>query len=316
MGRLRRATLPRRREGLIPLVLLLAATTACGEDTEGAGDAGIPTLVVVSPHPDDETIMAGGTLCRAARDGRTRIEIIYVTAGDAAGSPGPCREESEEEKKRKITELREEETRAACGVLGIPPSRLHFLRFPDQGLVAESTYANGRRQDVLTGAGEQAVDRFVDLLPRLVPRNAASLLVITTSFWDAHPDHRTAYRAARAAAEVVRSRRGIPVTLLHAIVHDEIPIPFPICCPGDLFWPNEGPQLDHGTLSDFRARPRPPFWDVINDVGDLVQVRYEALNQHESQVRGYPALCMFVYLKSYYTAWMEKKEEAFWEEIL
>ena len=180
----------------------------------------------------------------------------------------------------------------------------------------ESTYGNGRRQDVLTEAGQQAVDRVVDLLPRLVPRNAASLLVITTSFWDAHPDHRTTYHAARAAAEVVRSRRGIPVTLLHAIVHDEIPIPFPICCPGDLFWPNDGPHLDYYRLSDFRARPRPPYWDVVNDVEDLAGVRSEALNKHESQVRGYPALCMTVYLKSYYRAWMEKTEEAFWEEVL
>ena len=298
------------------VVVLFVMLTGCGEDAQELDDSLNPCLIVVSPHQDDETIMAGGMLSRAARDGRTRIELIYVTAGDSAGGPGPCREESEEEKKRKITELREKETRAACQVLGIPPSRPYFLRYPGQGLVAESTYSNGRRVDVLTEAGEQAVDHVVDLLPRLVPQNTANLLVITASFWDAHPDHRATYCAARAAAEVVRTRRGIPVTLLHAIVHDEVPFPFPICCPGDLFWPNRGPHLDHGALSSFPARPRPPFWDVIHDVEDFVEVRNEALKQHESQVKGYPELCMVVYLKSYYEAWIEKTEEAFWEEIL
>jgi LmbE family N-acetylglucosaminyl deacetylase len=300
----------------LPLILLSVAAAGCGEETAGIEDSGIPVLIVVSPHPDDETIMAGGTLYRAAQDGRTRIEVIYVTAGDAAGMRGPCREESETEKKRKIMELREDETRAACGVLGIPSSRLHFLRYPDHGLVAKSTYSEGRRLDVLTEDGERAVAQVAGLLPGLVPRNAASLLVITASFWDAHGDHRGAYQAARAAAEVVRSQRDIPVRLMHAIVHDEIPLPFPICCPGDLFWPNDGPHLDHERLSDFPARPRPPPWDVVQDVGDLVAVRVEALNEHESQVKGNPGLCMFVYLKSYYQAWMEKTEEAFWEEIL
>jgi hypothetical protein len=81
---------------------------------------------------------------------------------------------------------------------------------------------------------------YVDFLPRLVPSNAASLTVITASFWDGHPDHRTTYHAARSAAELVRIQRGIPVTTLHATV----------------------------------------------------------------------------YLPRYYRAWLEKTEEAFWEEIL
>jgi len=268
---------------MAPVVVLLVMLPGCGEDTEERDNSVNTCLIVVCPHQDDETIMAGGTLCRAAHDGRTRIELIYVTAGDSSGSPGPCREESEEEKKRKITELREKETRAACQVLGIPPSRPYFLRYPGQGLVAKSTYSNGRREDVLTEAGEQAADHVVDLLPRLVPQNTANLLVITASFWDAHPDHRATYYAARAAAQVVRTRRGIPVTLFHAIVHDEVPFPFPICCPGDLFWPNRGLHLDHGALSNFPARPRPPFWDVIHDVEDFVEVRIEALKQVRSR---------------------------------
>jgi LmbE family N-acetylglucosaminyl deacetylase len=288
--------------------------SGCGEDTQGVNGTEMPSLVVVSPHQDDETIMAGGLLYRVAHQGSAKINIIYVTAGEAAGRAGPCKEESEAEKKRKIMELREEETRAACRILGIAPSQIHFLRHPDQGLVASSSLSNGRRVDALTEDGEQAVAEVVDLLPRLVPSNATSLSVITTSYWDGHPDHRATYQAARAAAERVRTERGIPVTLLHAIVHDDIPLP--ICCAGDLFWPNNGPLLDHAALIHIPTRPRPPFWDRILDVEDVAAFRAKALNQHRSQIVGYPDLCMRVYLPRYYQAWLEKTEEAFWEEIL
>jgi len=300
---------------MMPVVVLALMISGCGDDIKSSDVNEVPSLIVVSPHQDDETIMAGGLLYRAAHDGSTKIDIIYVTAGDAAGIAGPCREDSEEEKKRKIIELREEETRAACRVLGIAPSQIHFLRHPDKGLVEKSRLSYGRRVDELTEAGEQAVAHVVDLLPRLVPPNAASLLVITTSFWDGHPDHRTTYHAARSAAEVVRIQRGIPVTILHAIVHDDIP--FPICCPGDLFWPNNGPLLDHAALFGFPPwRPRPPSWDRVLDVEDVAAFRAEALNQHVSQIVGYPDLCMTVYLPRYYQAWLEKTEEAFWEEAL
>jgi LmbE family N-acetylglucosaminyl deacetylase len=299
---------------MIPVFVLAVSVSGCGDEPQSREDTAGPSLIVVSPHQDDETIMAGGMLYRTAHDGYTKIDIIYVTAGDAAGSAGPCREESVEEKKRKIIELREEETRAACRVLGIAPSRIHFLRHPDKGLVASSTLSDGRRVDELTEDGKQAVAQVVDLLPRLVPSNAESLLVVTASFWDGHPDHRATYGAARAAAERVRSERGIPVTILHAIVHDDIP--FPICCPGDLFWPNNGPLLNHSALVDIPPRPRPPLWDRVLDVEDVAAFRAEALNRHVSQIVGYPDLCMKVYLPRYYRAWLEKTEEAFWEEIL
>jgi len=138
-GRIREAKILKKTVFLVGLL-----TLACGCSGDGDASPG-KCLVVVSPHQDDETIMAGGTLYRAAHDGHTRIEIIYVTAGDALFFPGPCREESEEARRQKIIALREEETRAACRVLGLGPSNLHFLRYPDQGLVAESTFSNGRR---------------------------------------------------------------------------------------------------------------------------------------------------------------------------
>jgi len=309
------------------LLMLAAMLFACGDHSDRvdkpqtplltiASQPKAPYLVLVAPHQDDETIMAGGTLYRAAHDGHTRVKLIYVTAGDALIIPGPCLEESEEMRRQKILALREDETIAAAEVLGISASDIHFLRYPDQGLAEESSFSNGRRIDIPTSAGEQAVAHVTDLLPDLIASDATSLLVITASFWDAHPDHRTTYHAARTAAETVRNQLDIPVTLWHSIVHDEFLFPFPICCPGDLFWPNSGPTLDHDILVDLSVRPRPPPWDVVADISDLQALRIEAMNKHESQFKGNWGLCMFVFLNRFYQSWQEKTEEAFWEEIL
>jgi LmbE family N-acetylglucosaminyl deacetylase len=293
--------------------VLFTAFTACGQEPPETARELRPCVVAVSPHPDDETIIGGAALYKAAHDGRTRVEIIYVTSGDAAGLPGPCGALSEEEKRARIVELREGETRAACAVLGIAPAQLHFLRFRE-GLVQESEFREGRRWDVLSSTGQQALAAVLELLPQRVGRDATSLTVITSSMWDAHPDHRAVYQAARAAAEFVRGDFGIPVTLLHAIAHDEIPADLDFCCLGDLHWPNPGPHLEYTALLDFPQRPRPPCWDLVQDITELVPVRTAALKQHVSQVEGWPELCMVLVLKSYYRYWMEKTEEVFYEE--
>ncbi len=275
-------------------------------------------LVVVAPHPDDETIMAGATLARAARDPRTTVQAVYLSSGDASGASGACHEESVEARKRKVVELREAEARAAWKVLGVDPSRVAFLRHPDTRLVAHSELSEGRRVDELSEAGERAVGEVEALLPELVPAAAEELLVLTASFWDAHGDHRTAYRAARAGAQRVRRERGIPVALLHAIVHDEFRFALPFCCPGDAFWPRAGPQDDHAALLDSSARPRPPPWDVVYDASDLVDLRRQALRQHASQVEGNRELCItFPHVATTFMEhWMEKTQEGFYREEL
>jgi len=298
---------------LFSIIIMTVSWSASRADA--IPDQGAPeALIVVSPHPDDETIMAGGTLYRAVHDGYTAVSAIYLSSGDGAGSNGKCFEVSVEEKKRKIVALREGETREAWGVIGLDASRLYFLRYSDRQLVAEAHLIDGRRVDVLNAEGERAVAEIADLLPTLVPSDAQHLTIITASSWDAHPDHRVAYTAALAAAGRVKSERGIPVTLLSAIVHDELPWEASSCCLGDMHWPNPGPVLAYQALCNSRIRPRPPLWDVIYDVSDLIAIRTAALRKHASQVKGNPSLCMIVIYKVYYRRWMEKTNEAFWKE--
>ncbi len=295
---------------LAALVVLMVAASAAG--------AARPTdaVIVVSPHPDDETILAAGTIHRVAATRGTYLAAIYVSGGDKASKPGPCNGIPEARKAKRIVRLREHETRAAWKILA-PHRRvpLHFLRGPDQGLVASSTLTNGVRQDVYTPAGERAIAGVVAVVARL-PRSIVRVRFITAARYDGHPDHRTAYEATRRAALALRAR-DVAVHVSSFIVHDEFTDPNPsFCCLGDLHWPSAGAADDYTALVDSTARPRPPRWDTDTDVSDQGTVRHDALVRHVSQVAGWPKLCMFDGNPGFYTRWWQKQEEPFYEETV
>lgn len=296
--------------GLLGGWLLLAG---CGDGSDGGGAPS--SLIVVSPHPDDESIFGAATIHRLAADPRRDVRAIYISGGDGATVAGDCNGIPEEQKKAMIVALREDETRAAWQVLA--PGRdvpLHFLRAGDQRTVASSTIVDGVRQDVLSAEGQGAVDAAVAVGTDLPP-SVRHAQILTASRYDAHPDHRTAYRAARAIAERLAAD-GVAVRLWSWIVHDEIGVvDVPRCCIGDFHWPSAGPTDDYAALTDAPVRPRPPRWNHVEDVHDLVDVRRDALARHVSQVVGWPPLCMPVYLPAFYTRWTDKVEEPFYEEV-
>lgn len=91
------------------------------------GPPGRGPVLVFAPHPDDETIGAGGTLHLHHRRG-DRIKAIFLTAGSAGDvdhhyDPAAYRD------------LREAEARAAARVLGI--DEIEFWRFPDNARARE-----------------------------------------------------------------------------------------------------------------------------------------------------------------------------------
>ncbi len=273
-------------------------------------------LIVVSPHPDDESIFGAATIHRLAADPARFVRAVYVSGGDKSSVPGDCNGIPEAEKTERIVELREGETRAAWKVMA--PDRdvpIDFERGPDQGLVSATRLVDGVRDDTLSLAGEVAVAGAVAAATNL-PAGVDRAWILTTSRYDGHPDHRTAYFAAREAAEVLRER-GVDVRLWSWIVHDEFVLTFiPACCGGDFHWPAPGETDDYQALVDVPSRPRPPHWDLSQDASEPAGIRREALTQHVSQVVGNPALCMPVYIPGFYDRWMEKTEEPFYEERL
>src|SRR5262249_6212705 len=93
-------------------------------------------LMVIAPHPDDESLACGIVVQRAVRAG-ARVRVIYATDGD--NNPWPQRAI---ERKWCLTEfdrarwgqLRRKEALNALEVLGVRRSDAHFFALPDQGL--------------------------------------------------------------------------------------------------------------------------------------------------------------------------------------
>jgi LmbE family N-acetylglucosaminyl deacetylase len=298
------------------LVLFGLGLGGCGESQVVSAPSA--ALIVVSPHPDDESILGAATIHRLAADPHRQLRVIYMSSGDRATKIGPCNGIPEKQKIDMVIALRENEARAAWRV--IVPDRdvpIDFLRGPDSRLVAATSFAGGVHVDTLSAAGQAAVDGAVAIATQLPP-SIRSVLFMTTAIYDAHPDHRAAYQAARQAAEILHDERHLDVKIWSWIVHDEqTDIDFPVCCGGDTHWPAAGPRDVYLDLADVPPRrPRPPVWNHTEDVRDLVALRHDALFQHVSQVSGNPALCMPVYVPDFYTRWVEKTEEPFYEEVL
>lgn len=166
--RLARGMLPRLAPGARELAFALAARVGSGP----AVLPGVPPgpVLVVAPHPDDETIGCGGAIARHVLAGDA-LTVVVATSGEATGGGGAA-----------AAAAREAECRAACTALGC--GEPVFLRLPDGGL---------------TGA--------VDALAAGLRRHAGdAALVYTPALLDPHPDHRAAnlaVAAARLGAEVL-----------------------------------------------------------------------------------------------------------------
>lgn len=134
------------------------------------------SVVVLAPHPDDETLGCGGVLALHTRRGDA--VLVAVLADGAAGDPDGVYQGQD------YVGLREEETRKALSCLGV--TDVEFLRFPD-GCLAD---ADGLERSL---AG---------LLRRVRPD-----VVYAPSPWETHPDH---WATARALGRVLAAHDQRP----------------------------------------------------------------------------------------------------------
>jgi LmbE family N-acetylglucosaminyl deacetylase len=135
-------------------------------------------MVVVAPHPDDETLGVGG-LMALARAAGAHITVVAVTNGDASHPLSPTLRPDE------LARLRIAEQRAALAELGLADVEIRRLDIPD-----------GRVRDQF--------DTVVDRLAALLPVGSTCLATFAA---DGHPDH----DAVGAAAARACRDRGIPL---------------------------------------------------------------------------------------------------------
>ncbi|HAX91740.1 MAG TPA: hypothetical protein DCY07_05980 [Rhodospirillaceae bacterium] len=89
-------------------------------------------LMVIAPHPDDETLGCGALIARMRANG-VPVRIIVVTDGSAAPTLQPMPRES-------LVAMRRSETQKAVQALGVQPESIVFLDYQD-GKAAQSLSA-------------------------------------------------------------------------------------------------------------------------------------------------------------------------------
>lgn len=162
-------------------------------------------LVVIAPHPDDESLACGGLIAKARSEGRpTRVVIVSDGTGSHPGSKSHPYEQ--------LRALREQEAKDAVGELGLDPDRdIVFLRLPDQFVPSEGPTAQTAIREIV--ASVRAVD-------------AGALFVSWRQ--DPHCDHQASYRIARAVQREVPGLRLYEYTVWASALPPATPIDQPI----------------------------------------------------------------------------------------
>lgn len=171
--------------------------------------AGLPAfsastrLLVIAPHPDDETIATGG-LIQQVRGAGGEVKILLLTAGD--NNPWPQRWLERRWRigavdRQRWARRRSEELLHALASLGIRPASLETLNWPDMGVT-----------NMLLQSPDRAVATVADAIARFTPD-----LIALPSLYDHHPDHSAAHVLVRLALV----DRAEPPALLAYLVHGD-----------------------------------------------------------------------------------------------
>ena len=135
-------------------------------------------ILILAPHPDDESLGCGGLIAEACRVGWPPVVAILT---DGSRSHPNSRAYPAE----RLRALREQETQEAMAELGLPPERLAFLGYAD-------TRAPHRGEALVNAA--KRVCALVD---------AWGCSIIATSWrHDPHCDHAAAAAIGAAASKV------------------------------------------------------------------------------------------------------------------
>ena len=140
-----------------------------------APDRSRPRILVLAPHPDDESLAVGGLVQRALARG-IDPQLVFVTDGENnpwAQRAGERRWRIGPAERERWRVRRRAEAQAALACLGAPGTATTFLGHPDQGLTG------------LLLSGQLGLVRT---LREMVCRWRPSFLV-APAFEDLHPDH-------------------------------------------------------------------------------------------------------------------------------
>jgi len=180
-------------------------------------------ILIVAPHPDDETLGAGGIIREAVLKG-AEVRVVLMTNGDAfrLAALRRYREISPSHQDYiNFAYIRQAEALRAVRILGLSPSHVTFLGYPDRGLARlwlKFWTPNRLYRSPYTGCDHSPYRNSFQ--PR-APYCGASVLsdlrrviaefrpdeIYTAHPNDEHPDHWATYCFVRAALEELRAEQ-------------------------------------------------------------------------------------------------------------
>ena len=162
----------------------------------------VDRVLVLAPHPDDESIACGGLLL-ATRDVAAARRVVVITDGD--NNPWPQRWiekrwQIDAQARARWGARRRSEAQTALDVLGVEPAQRFFFGLPDLGLT-----------NLLMRDDQGLRDGIRTQLEEFQPN-----LVLAPVIDDHHPDHSALHVALRFA---LWRYRGTPPQVLTFTVH-------------------------------------------------------------------------------------------------
>jgi LmbE family N-acetylglucosaminyl deacetylase len=245
-------------------------------------------VLILAPHPDDEILGTGGVIQRAL-SAKARVKIVFLTYGDfnmwsftvfkkrPVFFPGGM---------KAMGELRRQEAINAAHVLGLNPSDLLFLGYPDHGTLNIWCYNWNSKKPFRSGltkarvvpykdayhvdapyAGNSIVGDLKDILSDYKPTQ-----IFVTNAVDENPDHRALYLFTRVALwdlENTLSPALHPFLIHYRFRHWPIPQGYH----PDL------PLLAPEALTDDIQ------WTPFSLLKDEITLKYQALLKHRTQFK-------------------------------
>jgi LmbE family N-acetylglucosaminyl deacetylase len=272
-----------RRAGCGLLAAAIAGAPHVWASSEGFGHfSGADVLLVVAPHPDDETLCCAGAIQRARAAG-ARVAIVWITSGDGFELDAHVVEHrlfTGTQGLLELAGLRMQEAVRAAELLDVAPAQRFFLGYPDGGI----TYLLGDNHDLpyrSPHTGVAAVPYARAFLPgaaytgasleqslRAVIDRVQPTWVLAPTPLDEHEDHRA------TGALVIRTMEGLGHLdrVRYWIVHGGIGWPWP-----------RGLHPEEALVPPARARALP--WEDFPLVPPERDQKASAIRVYDTQMR-------------------------------
>jgi LmbE family N-acetylglucosaminyl deacetylase len=172
-------------------------------------DLPLDRTLIIAPHPDDDSIAAGGLIQRVHSAGGV-LHVLLVTDGENNEWP-----QRWHERKWFITAadrvrwgaMRRREALAALKILGVEPGSATFLAYPDQ-----------KTATLLRGGDVRLRDDLMAAIRAFRPT-----LIVAPSLFDVHSDHRAIGNFVHAAvARIKQDGKPVPAIVTY-VVHGSCP---------------------------------------------------------------------------------------------